>query len=158
MRLFLLRHAHTEQVAKGMSDFERRIDDKGRKQLESLNEYLKKGYQEVKFQVCCSPATRTKSTLAFIENSISTSEVSYDHELYLPSRDNLLHYLWKINQTSEDVLIVSHNNGISQLASYLLDDFIALPTCGLLVIEFEGIKKLEEISGGMGVEVDNHLK
>lgn len=154
MRLFLLRHAHTQKVVKGMSDFERRIDERGEKQLEGLSSYLEKKYSDVVLQVCCSPATRTKSTLASIINSISSTDISYDHELYLPSKDNLLHYLWRINQSSENVMVVSHNNGISDLATYLLGEVISLPTCGLIVIDFDDIKNIEEISAGIGVEYD----
>ncbi len=158
MRLFLVRHAHAEQVVKGMSDYERRIDDLGKRQLEGLSNYLEKEYSGVVFQVLCSPATRAKSTLVAIQNSISITDTSYDHDLYLPNREQLLHNLWGIKQASEDVMIISHNNGISDLATYFLGETLLLPTCGLLVIEFDEIKNSVELSGGLGMEYDCYFK
>lgn len=157
MRLFLLRHAHTEKVKGGGSDFGREIDKKGFRQLEKMKIFLKENYASTSFQVFCSPAARTKTTFTEISNSINTVQVDYDHELYLPSRDNLLHFLWKAEQVADDVIIVAHNNGISDLASYLLDEAVVLPTCGLIVISFEGVEKLSEISKGLGVEEDCYL-
>lgn len=157
MRLFLLRHAHTEKVKGGGSDFERQIDKKGFRQLDKVKIFLKENYASTSFQVFCSPAARTKTTYAEISNSIKTIQVDYDHELYLPSRDNLLHFLWKAEQVADDVIIIAHNNGISDLASYLLDESVVLPTCGLIVVSFEGIEKLNEISRGTGFEEDSYL-
>lgn len=156
MRLFLLRHAHTEKVRKGMSDFERELDERGKKQLEGLTNHLRKNYSDVQFQICCSPAVRTKSTFKAIEPCLSIKQTSYDHELYLPSRNNLLHYLWNLNQFGNDIMIVSHNNGISDLASYILDEPISLPTCALVVIRFDDFEETSEISAGLGVLEDTY--
>ena len=157
MRLFLLRHAHTEKARGKTTDFERRIDEKGMGQLDLMKSYLRENYSDIPFQVFCSPARRTKTTFEQIRFSINIVSESYDHELYLPSGDNLLHYLWNADQKEDNVLVIAHNNGISEVASYLLEERTMLPTCGLVVIQFDGVEKLSEISKGIGVEADCFL-
>jgi phosphohistidine phosphatase len=151
MRVFLLRHAHTAKALGDTSDFEREIDERGYSQLKELNQFLTENFKKTTFQVCCSPAQRTKTTYEIIESSIKVIEKTFANELYLPSREGLLKFLWNYKQATDDVLLISHNNGISDLASYLLNEPISLPTCGLLVINFEGIDNLSEISKGLGI-------
>lgn len=157
MNLYLLRHAHTEKAKGNTTDFERQIDEKGQEQLTEMKGYLKENYADVPFQVYCSPATRTKTTFQNVKTAMNVVHEEYVHELYLPSRDNLLHFLWNADQKTDDVMIIAHNNGISEIASYLLNQSTMLPTCGLVVLTFEGINKLSEISQGTAIEKDSFL-
>ena len=56
---------------------------------------------------------------------------------------------------NEDLFIIGHNNGLSDLASYLIDDFIDLSTCDFITIQFN-INTWQEISKGLGVVIDRY--
>jgi phosphohistidine phosphatase len=150
MRLYLLRHAHTEKQKNNQLDFDRSIDQKGLKQTIQL----KQNFSELNFsegvQVLCSDAKRTRDTLDEVKTSIPISSLEYLNELYLPSLNQLLRLIWSHKQVSKEVLIISHNFGISELASYLLDDNITLLTGELIVISCEGVNELAELSKGLG--------
>tara|TARA_B100000508_G_scaffold11104_1_gene7846 strand:+ start:18518 stop:19000 length:483 start_codon:yes stop_codon:yes gene_type:complete len=152
MKLFLLRHAHTEKVKKGMTDFDREIDHKGKSQLNNLQNFISEHYADTSFQVFCSTARRTRTTFNSIRSSLNVEKdhFSFHDELYLPSRDRLLHFLWNAEQRSEIVLVISHNNGISDLATYLLEEPISMSTGGWIEISFEGFSQLDQISRGLG--------
>lgn len=71
----------------------------------------------------------------------------------MAERVQLLNFIWNVNHPTNDILIIGHNNGISDLASYLLDERYVLPTSGLLVIDFPDAKDLSETGLGTGVKV-----
>ena len=50
---------------------------------------------------------------------------------------------------SKDIFIIGHNNGLSDFASYLTDDYIDLKTCDFVTIDFE-IDTWQEASKGLG--------
>ena len=153
MKLYLLRHAHTEKQKKNQLDFDRSIDQKGYSQTVALSKIFNELNFSEDVQVICSDAKRTRDTLDEIKESIPISKIEYLKELYLPSLDQLLKLIWNHSQVSQEVLIISHNFGISELASYLLDENITLHTGELVVIYFEGAEGLAEISKGMGTRV-----
>jgi phosphohistidine phosphatase SixA len=74
-------------------------------------------------------------------------------ELYLGDRESYLRIIWDLKH-DKDLMIVGHNEGISDFASYLLDQEIHLKTGHYLCIEFDA-KKWNETSKGTGEIVTN---
>ncbi len=153
MRLYLLRHGEAEDHSSTGKDFDRGLTELGRKQVERVKNRFLKDREGVEFTVFCSSAKRTKETWQVIAPVIETAELDFLDELYLAERVQLLNFIWNVNHPTDDVLIVGHNNGISDLASYLLDDSITMPTSGLIVIDFPEAKDLSETGIGTGVKV-----
>ena len=146
MKLHLLRHAKTNPQSSTGRDFDRELLPKGIKQSEDLALFFQK---EVSVDtVWCSDAARTRKTLSIIQDINTFQELSYSEELYLCSREVYLNKLWN-HDSSEDVLIVGHNFGISDLATYLTDIRIELRTSGYICIEFQA-DSWQETSRGMG--------
>jgi phosphohistidine phosphatase len=61
--------------------------------------------------------------------------VTFIDELYLASSGEMLQIINQL-QCAEDLLVIGHNEGISELASELSAAFILLKTCGLVSLEF----------------------
>lgn len=149
MKLYLLRHAKTNQQSPTGKDFDRRLLPKGQAQCALMEKYLE-GTQDL--HILCSSAQRTRETLKGID--LSNMYVEFRDDLYLCSRDTLLKAIWGC-KSDKDLMIIGHNFGISDLAEYLLEDYIEMRTCELLVFDFE-IDNWQEVSKGLGELTDRY--
>jgi phosphohistidine phosphatase len=134
MKLHLLRHAKTNQISPTGKDFDRELLPRAYEQLQEFREF----YTQNPFQVghiLCSSAVRTRQTLDQIKALFADVPVTFLDELYLASAGELLKIINEL-QSPEDILLIGHNEGISELASELSAGFILLKTCGLVSLEF----------------------
>ncbi|WP_107037724.1 SixA phosphatase family protein [Brumimicrobium mesophilum] len=153
MRLYLLRHGDAEKESKEGKDFDRGLTELGRNQVERVKKRLENEYSNHEFTVFSSSSQRTKETWQIIAPVLEVEELEFLDDLYLAERTKLLNFIWNVNHPTDDVLIIGHNKGISDLACYLLDERISLPTSGFLVIDFPDIDELSKTSLGAGVKL-----
>lgn len=153
MKIHLLRHCKTERQSISGRDFDRKLNEKGIKQGELLNEYLTQ-FDFSSTKLLCSSAMRTKETLDLISPKNSFQSVNYFDDLYLCPHSTFLEKIWKEKDTT-DLFFVGHNYGISDIANYFLDSDIELRTGGFLTIRFD-IKEWMESSFGMGVMLERY--
>ena len=153
MRLYLLRHGEAEHKSPTGSDFDKRLTELGVEQVERVKKRLLNDAKDIEFSVFCSSAARTKETWQIISSSITVKSIEFLDDLYLADHTHLLNFLWNNPNQTNSVLLIGHNNGLSDLASYLLDERIVLPTSGLLVIDFPDAKKLSDIGLGTGEKI-----
>ncbi|RFC53939.1 SixA phosphatase family protein [Brumimicrobium aurantiacum] len=153
MKLYLLRHGDAEINSSTGKDFDRGLSELGKKQVDRVKKRMEKVAPNVEFTVFCSSALRTKETWKVLSPVIEEQELEFLDDLYLADNNHLLNFLWNVNHPTSDVLLIGHNNGISDLASYLLDQRYTIPTSGLLVIDFPEAKDLSEVGLGTGEEV-----
>ena len=148
MNLHLLRHAKTDQRSSTGKDIDRKLLVKGKNQSSEMGKY----FNELSFApsiILCSSSVRTRETISLIQKVHTfKSDVIYLENLYLCEKEELLLILCsQIN--AKDVFIIGHNNGLSDFASYLTDDYIELKTCDFVTIDFE-IDTWQEASKGLG--------
>ena len=148
MKLHLLRHAKTNQDSKTGQDFDRELLPKGEKQVAEMAPFLSKLKN---IEVHCSSAKRTRQTFELLSSTKNNDSFQFDsihfsNELYLCSHLDLLNYINSLN-TKNDILLIGHNNGISDFASYLSDEFIDFKTCGYCELEIQ-IDSWNELSRG----------
>lgn len=152
MKLHLLRHGKTSQQSDSGRDFDRKLNEKGLVQCEMLGEYLAK--KKIVCETWCSSAKRTRGTFSNVTKKIELSKVVMREDLYLCSRNVLLEALWQ-RSGDNDLFIIGHNFGISDLATYLTDVRIELRTGGYVCIDFNDFK-WEEVSRGLGTISDQY--
>ena len=134
MKLHLLRHAKTNQISPTGKDFDRELLPRAFEQSAELKRYLQDHTIAPK-HILCSSAVRTRQTLDQIKAFFADVPVTFLDELYLASAGELLKIINEL-QSPEDILLIGHNEGISELASELSAGFILLKTCGLVSLEF----------------------
>lgn len=148
IHLLIQRHAKTEPFSESGKDFDRKLLKKGINQAIELGKF----YHENKIdssQIYCSTAARTRQTALYIQNHHAfSSKIQFIDALYLCDKQDLLSFIWAQDH-GEDVLILGHNDGISDLASYFTDDYIELKTGEFLQIDFD-FDSWKEISKGLG--------
>ncbi len=147
MKLYLIRHTKTEKTARSGNDFDRKLAEKGLLQAEKLNDFIAK-FDFNNVDIWCSDAVRTKQTLSYIDSLLPSTNIEFKNELYLASVTEIKELIWD-TESDKDLLIIGHNEGISDIASYFLGEDIHLKTATFIEISFEA-KSRQEWSADLG--------
>lgn len=142
LKLNLIRHAKTNQVSPTGRDFDRELLAKGIVQANMLAVYLDSKHVDLG-TVLCSGAKRTRQTWSILEqHAFPEAKASFSDDLYLAYYPTIMACIQE--QTSKTITMIGHNEGISELASYLSGKDIHLKTCGFvqLVSNFENWEEL----------------
>ena len=142
--LYLLRHS--DAVNSADNDYNRKLSHLGK---DKAHHFSTKFSAEFSFDlVLCSSANRTKETLNLLE--LKQTEILFFDSLYLAEKEMLLAEIEKVPVRITNLLIIGHNNGLSELASYITSESIYLSTCEFIEIGLE-IESWKYISSGIGI-------
>lgn len=146
MRLMLLRHAKAERSQPGERDHARRLADRGRRDAPRIGAYMARHGLEPDAAVV-SPAARTRETWELIAKALDDApDAAFDDRLYDATPDDILDVIKDTGAKREALLVVGHNPGLHELATWLVAtgdrdtrDRLGegLPTSGLAVIDFK---------------------
>lgn len=134
MRLHLIRHAKTNQVSPTGKDYDRQLMDRGWQQCLELDAFFAK-MKWAETDVICSGAMRTRETLEGIQANFTKENIGFTDDLYLCSEKDYLKLIWS-QSGSNDLVLIGHNFGISDVANYFLDTFLEMKTAEYICIEF----------------------
>ncbi|HUX79918.1 MAG TPA: histidine phosphatase family protein [Alphaproteobacteria bacterium] len=110
--LYLLRHAFAAPRELSLSDFDRPLDEKGRRQAEEVASYLQN--EKITFDfVMCSAALRARETLEPLRPVIGTDAIDVSKSYYNSPEDQILSYLKQVSDQKDKVLYIGHNPGIA---------------------------------------------
>ena len=147
LTLHILRHANIHSSSVTGKDFDRELSSKGLKQSEVLASFLKMNNFQPEV-IFCSSAKRTRQTLKEVQKKFNfDNKIEFKDELYLASMAEMFDFVSNLS-SENDALIIGHNNGISDLITYLTDDFIDVPTCTFVTLSFD-VDNWNEISKGL---------
>lgn len=137
-KLYLVRHAKSSWADMGMDDFDRPLNERGKKDAPHMAKLLKH-HNVVPDRMISSPANRALSTCLVFADVLKYDEsgITTDKKLYHASADAILHVLSQQKEhkgEEEDVtLLFGHNPGITDFANALLNIGIDnIPTCGIV--------------------------
>ncbi len=156
-RLILTRHAKSAWDDPLTPDHDRPLNDRGKAAAADLGQWLaSRGY--VPGEVLCSDAVRTRKTWSGIAPALPGSPgLELKPALYHAGPEVMLAVLR--HATSDTVMIIGHNPGISEFAGRLVAhppqnaDFARYPTGATLVVDFN-INSWTEAGFGGGATVD----
>ena len=119
-RLLLMRHAKTESPYSFKRDFDRALTDAGKSDALKMGEWIKANRIKID-RVLSSAALRTRQTTeGFIQGSnLDPSQVESMNELYHAGPETFVEIIQAQPDSSEILLIVSHNMGITDFANQL---------------------------------------
>ncbi|HEX2116707.1 MAG TPA: histidine phosphatase family protein [Alphaproteobacteria bacterium] len=119
-QLVLLRHAKSSWDDPFIEDFDRPLAKRGRKAAARLATWLKQ-HRVRPDLILCSPAVRTRETLALIVDALGEkADIAYDKALYLAEADALLAKIQAADNAAACVMLIGHNPGMHELALSLL--------------------------------------
>ncbi|WP_108811279.1 histidine phosphatase family protein [Sphingorhabdus sp. Alg231-15] len=121
-RLTLLRHAKSSWDDPVARDFDRPLNDKGKRAAAIIGKFIKRNAMSFD-QILASPAVRVIETLEHVEPASGLSfEPKWDRKIYLASSVTLMDVLRSANADAEHVLMVGHNPGLEDLIFDLVPD------------------------------------
>lgn len=135
--LILVRHAKSDWGNPGLDDFDRPLNERGKKDAPEMAGRLK----EKKITIdafFASPAKRAaKTAKAFAEVlGIKKKNIFYNEALYLASPSVFLKVIGAADDQYDCIAVFSHNEGITYFANQLTDTRVDnIPTCGVFAIK-----------------------
>jgi phosphohistidine phosphatase len=133
----IVRHAKSSWDDLSISDFDRPLNERGKKDAPKMAERLLKKKIEID-AIISSPAKRAKKTAqAFAEVfHVKREHAVYPPELYLASPDIFFEVIAKADDAWNHIALFSHNPGITDFVNQLklvkVDD---MPTCAVFAME-----------------------
>ncbi len=121
-RLITFRHAKSGWEQAATRDFDRALNDKGRRAAIAMGRHLRDA--GITFdRVIASPAVRVVETLdAMFEGYGARGSVEWERRLYLASGQGLLEAVRDVPDAIATVMLAAHNPGIEELVLMLSTD------------------------------------
>lgn len=139
-RLWLFRHAKAVPAESALSDFARKLAERGERDARWIGERLVR-VDRAPTRILASPALRTRRTAEIAADVFGrpSTNIVLDERLYLASAAKVSVAIANNDDSIDSLLVVGHNPGLSELALDLapelpLDD---LPTSGLVGIDID---------------------
>ncbi|MEE2938691.1 MAG: histidine phosphatase family protein [Planctomycetota bacterium] len=135
--LILMRHAKSDWGDSSLSDHERPLNARGRRDSPRMAGWLADSGWTPDL-VLSSSSTRTRETYRrMVERWNDEPVVSFTDALYLASPESILQSIRTDGLESERLMVITHNPGISYLASVLAGQAIEMPTAAVAVFQLD---------------------
>ena len=133
--LYILRHAKSSWDDPAMSDFERPLNDRGRRTAPFMGALIReRGY--VPDIIICSPAKRAVETASLVIAAFASgADMIFDDRIYEASPRRLLEVVHGIDAKFASAMVVGHNPGTEGFIRYLTGSLEPMPTAALAVID-----------------------
>ncbi|MBC7421829.1 MAG: histidine phosphatase family protein [Ferruginibacter sp.] len=141
--LLVIRHAKSSWDIATTSDFERSLNERGKRDVPVMAQRLLDKKITIDAFVS-SPAKRAKKTAELFCNSYNKNkeDIILISTLYHSTPKNFFDVVEKLDENYETVAIFSHNPGITEFVNELVDDVIInnMPTCSIFAIQANATK------------------
>ncbi len=138
-KLFLIRHAKSSWDYSDLTDFERPLNKRGKRDAPFMAKLLaKQGFSPD--LIISSPANRAITTARFFAESLGYlfDKIFIEPKLYEASRDEILEIVMEIIDLYDNVMLFAHDPGLTDFANKLIGNNIDnIPTCGIVSINFK---------------------
>lgn len=134
--LYIIRHAKSSWDDPVPDDFNRPLNDRGRRDAPRMGKRLKE--KEITPDLLItSPAARAFATCQAIGEILQfpSQNINVEETLYHASPDQILKIVHSVDDQHDVILLFGHNPGLTDFANELRDDkkFIDnIPTCGVV--------------------------
>ena len=139
-KLLLLRHAKSSWEDVSLRDFDRPLNERGQRAAPLVGKFMR----EKKIRpdlVICSPAKRTRETIALVLKAAGTEPLlRYDERIYEASVGQLVEVVSQIEDDKTEVMLVGHNPGFENLLERLTGETIRMSTATLARIALNADK------------------
>lgn len=150
--LLVMRHAKSDWSVGGQPDFERDLNERGRKAAPKMGAFLtQSGYKPE--QIIASPASRAKQTAKLVLEGadVAPDALNFDENLYYGSPEDYLEAARSLDESNTIGLLVGHNPLVEQFISMLCagrgQSAVIMPTAGVACLEIMDVS-WEKLSPG----------
>ncbi|HLM00171.1 MAG TPA: histidine phosphatase family protein [Pyrinomonadaceae bacterium] len=133
--LFILRHAKSSWDNPDLTDFERPLNERGRRAAPFIGNLMRERRLRVDL-ILSSPAIRARQTASLVGEAAGfAAEIRCDERIYEARPQSLLYLLAETGDEFDSVLLVGHNPGLEGLIKILTGGGSSMPTAALAEIE-----------------------
>ena len=136
--LYLLRHAKSSWDFEELSDQDRPLNNRGRKDAPMMGRELMS--REVTLDlIVSSPAVRalTTATLVAKELEYDPEKIAVEEDIYKADKHELLSIIQNVPNQFNKIMVVGHNYTLTELANLLSPDLVpTIPTAGVVCLTF----------------------
>jgi phosphohistidine phosphatase len=150
--LYVIRHAKSSWDNPTLSDFDRPLNKRGKKDAPAMGKRLAQR-QVVPDLLLSSPAERAFTTCKIIAEEIQypSGKIKTDKKLYHAEDAEILRIIQGLDNKYTCVCIFGHNPGLTDFVNLLADaDIDNIPTCGIVVCALD-IQSWDDASRKKGV-------
>ncbi len=149
--IYLIRHAKSSWGEVDISDFDRPLNKRGKKDLPFMANRLKE-FGIKPDLILSSPAKRAQKTAKTIAETIDydMQDILYEESLYDSSYTTYRYLLDSLSDDLNSLFIVAHNPTLTEVGERLSGAILTnIPTCSIVCIEFDvkSFKDIKEESG-----------
>ncbi len=137
--LILVRHAKSSWDHSGLSDIDRPLNERGKKDAPEMAQRLKDRGIKID-QFVSSPAKRAHKTAKIFAETyeVKKDDIKIVDDLYLATAEAFNNTIASIKDKHDTIALFSHNPGITEFASSLTDVRIDnMPTCSVFAVSAE---------------------
>lgn len=151
--LFIIRHAKSSWDASNIDDFERPLNDRGKRDAPRMGKRLKEKDIHPDL-LLSSPAKRALSTAKRIAKALKypKDNIKTDRRLYHADEETMLAVVQELKDSQDVVMIFSHNPGLTEFVNSLMDGQLVIdnvPTCGIVAFQFNS-ESWKDVDWGKG--------
>jgi phosphohistidine phosphatase len=139
--LFIIRHAKSSWDASNVDDFERPLNERGKRDAPRMGKRFKEKDIHPAL-LLSSPAKRALSTAKRIANVLKypKDDIKTDRRLYHADEETMLTVVRELKDNQNVVMIFGHNPGLTEFVNSLMGgqlDIDNVPTCGVVAFQFD---------------------
>jgi phosphohistidine phosphatase len=151
--LYIIRHAKSSWDDFDLSDFDRPLNERGKRDAHRMGLRLKLRAVNPDV-VIASPAKRAFSTAKRISKVIGfpKEKIKTDRDLYHAGEETILSVIRGIKSKHNVAFIIGHNPGLTDFVNTLRDDELDIeniPTCGIAAFEI-AVDNWQDVQWGKG--------
>lgn len=135
--LILVRHAKSDWGDPLLRDFDRPLNERGKKDAPKMAERLLERKMKIDAFIS-SPAKRAAKTATLIAEAFGKKKekIRFEEKLYLAAADVFRKLVSELDDELDTVAIFSHNDGITDYANMLCSVRVDnIPTCGIYAVK-----------------------
>ena len=139
--VYLVRHAKSSWDNPEQSDYERPLNERGKRDAPRMGKRLKE--KEIVLNLMLSsPAKRALATCKRIAEVLGypQEKIKTDQELYHADEEKILSVIQNLKDKHNSVMIFSHNPGLTDFVNAFMPDEAVIeniPTCGIVALDIE---------------------
>jgi phosphohistidine phosphatase len=134
--LLIMRHSKAARDAERWQDFDRPLNDRGRRDAPAMGRWLR-DQRVIVDDLMASPAVRTRETAERVAEQLEfKGTISFPESLYEGSSSAYLTQIRLCPVSVGTVLIVGHNPALEQLVETLSGEYLTMKTSAIAVLKF----------------------